>query len=420
MILFVCCKSVPTETVSVPIDTQNNPDCEKTAGKTAVTENTTVIETQKINSDNLPSSLPVTLPTSLADELELTFCGDIMAHTVNYSMTNYDRIYDDIRPLLINDDITFGNFETPVDDNLPMSAYPRFNVHMTYLESAIRGGFDALSLANNHSNDQGLDGIKATVLVTQSMKDTASFSGLRNNETDAMVPQIIRRKGWTILFLSVTEILNSYDKAGKLVYYVSPKHKEREAFLQEIRKFRKENPCDLFVLSIHLNETEYGRVVSEEKKEWFKQLCEAGVDVVWGHHPHVMQGWEQATVTGRPVLYLYSMGNFISGQRKTPDISAPDAFREYTGDGVIMKVRLVRVANDSTDSVNAGKIVMHVVPVPVTNYTDPDGDVLVKLFSRSFIDGLSPILHNYYLKRYSLMYAYLPLLPVEPVTGILQ
>jgi len=393
MILIVCCKSLQTESKSVSVETQ-------------IKEKTVTNETAN--------------KSVLNDILELTFCGDIMAHTVNYSMTNYDRIYDDIRPLLINDDITFGNFETPVDDHLPLSTYPRFNVHVPYMKSAIRGGFDALSLANNHSNDQGADGIQATIIVAESMKDTVIVSGLRKKETDAMVPQIIHKKGWSILFLSVTEILNSYDKSGKLIYFVSPKQKEREAFLQDIIRFRKENPCDLFVLSIHLNEAEYGRVVTAEKKEWFKQLSEAGVDVVWGHHPHVMQGWEQTTISGRPVLYLYSMGNFISGQRFSPDISSPEAFREYTGDGVIMKVQLVRDIPDATGDQSAPTLEMHINPVPVTNFTDPDGNVLVKLFTRSFIDGLPPVLHDYYLKRYSLMYGYLPLLPVVPVTGILQ
>jgi len=384
IILIVCCKSVQTESKPLPLETH--------------------IEEK----------------TVLHEILELTFCGDIMAHTANYSMKNYDRIYDDIRSLLTNDDITFGNFETPVDDKLPLSTYPRFNIHTSYMKSAIQGGFDAFSLANNHANDQGINGINATNTVTESLKDAVIVSGLRKKETDAMAPQIIHKKGWTILFLSVTEILNSYDKAGKLVYYVSPKQTDREVFLQDLIRFRKENPCDLFILSIHLNETEYGRVVSTEKKEWFKQLAASGVDVVWGHHPHVMQGWEQTTISGRPVLYLYSMGNFISAQRLSPNIGSPEAVREYTGDGVIMKVQIVRDIPDATADKSAYTIEMHITPVPVTNYTDPDGDILVKLFNRSFIDGLPPVLHDYYAKRYSLMYGYLPLLPVEPVTGILK
>jgi poly-gamma-glutamate synthesis protein (capsule biosynthesis protein) len=289
------------------------------------------------------------------------------------------------------------------------------------MKSAIRGGFDAFSLANNHANDQGTKGINATNAVAESLN--VAVSGLRKKENDVMVPTIIHKKGWTILFLSVTEILNSYDKAGKLVYYIPPTQAGREIFLQEISKFRKENPCDLFILSIHLNEVEYGRVVSKEKKEWFAQLGAAGVDVVWGHHPHVMQGWEQTTISGRPVLYLYSMGNFISGQRSSPNLGSPGAYREYTGDGVMMKVELVREITDAagTVGINTARLTeMRVDPVAVTNFTAPDGEVVVKLFTRSFIDGLSPVLRAYYLKRYSLMSGYLPLLPVTPVTGILE
>jgi poly-gamma-glutamate synthesis protein (capsule biosynthesis protein) len=85
--------------------------------------------------------------------LVLTFAGDIMAHTVNFMMDDYRRIYEDLRPVLTADDLSFGNLETPVADSLPMSTFPSFNVHSAYLRAAVDGGFDVFSLANNHAND---------------------------------------------------------------------------------------------------------------------------------------------------------------------------------------------------------------------------------------------------------------------------
>ena len=97
--------------------------------------------------------------STLPDSIELTFAGDIMAHTENWSMSDYSRIYQDVSSLLRNDDLTFANFETPVSNSLPLSTYPRFNVHSSYLDAAVEAGFDVFSLANNHSNDQGLAGV---------------------------------------------------------------------------------------------------------------------------------------------------------------------------------------------------------------------------------------------------------------------
>ena len=59
---------------------------------------------------------------------------------------------------------------------------------------------------------------------------------------------------------------------------------------------REENPCDIFILSLHLNEAEYGLKVLDSKKTWFKALAQAGIDVVWANHPHVLQDWELSEV----------------------------------------------------------------------------------------------------------------------------
>lgn len=346
-----------------------------------------------------------------------------MAHTVNYAMPSYDRIYDDVRPILISDDLTFGNFEAPVDDDLPMSTYPRFNVHSPYLAAAISGGFDVFSLANNHSNDQGVEGILGTLAsVAKTGGSSQAFSGLRNAREEAIRPVIIRKKGWTVLFLAVTEILNSYDAAGKLVYYVAPTEKGRALFLQDLAGMRKENPCDVFVLSMHSNEPEYVRTESDAKKKWFEDLAASGVDIVWGHHPHVMQGWKDVAVRDgdgreRPVLFMYSMGNFISGQRFEPNREDPGAPREYTGDAVLLRVRLER---KPIRGASAGFSGMTVRPVPVTNWNDPRGGVVVRRFTGDFMRKLPPVWQKYYSARYDLMRSCQPLLPAIPVTGILE
>ena len=133
------------------------------------------------------------------DSLTLSFAGDIMAHTVNFNMKNYDKIYDDVRSLLLGDDLTFGNLESPVAGDLPLSTYPRFNVHIPYLQAAISGGFDVFSLANNHSNDQGIAGIGGTWSSLAALPSDVYYSGLKKNSTDGFQPVLIRKNGWKIL-----------------------------------------------------------------------------------------------------------------------------------------------------------------------------------------------------------------------------
>ncbi len=349
--------------------------------------------------------------------LVLTFTGDIMAHSVNFNMDDYDLIYRDVRERLRSDDITFGNLEMPVDDTRPLSTWPRFNVHRNYLEAAISAGFDSFSLANNHSNDQGAKGIAATLSAFTHISRDRSFpnlvyhSGLRSARGERMRPVMIERRGWRVLFLAVTEILNSFDSSKDFVYYVAPNEASRAAFLSEIARMRAENPCDVFVLSIHCNEPEYVREPSADKRRWFRDLAEAGADVVWGNHPHVMQPWEivRAGDRDRDSLLMYSMGNFISGQRHELNMDNPCAPREYTGDSALIRVTFRE--SGTRFSVEA---------VPVTNYVDRKAGVVVREFSGTFVDTLSPALRRYYEKRYALMASYLPLLPLRPDTAILE
>ena len=374
--------------------------------------------------------------SSIPAALQLTFAGDLMAHAVNFNMSAYDLIYTDVEKILHNDDLSFVNIETPVCDALPLSTYPCFNVHTPYLRAAIGAGFDVLSLANNHTNDHGkigIDGTLAAVRTVQKERYASEisprlliFSGLKDSDNDRIQVTPLVYKGWNILFCSVTEILNSYDSSKDRLYYSAPTKQGRSALISLIKEARKRYPCDLFILGLHLNEPEYVRTVSEAKKAWFKQLGEAGVDIIWAHHPHVMQSWEIITVE-RPLLLrkaastgytgisdlkeaavseqckvfcMYSMGNFISGQRWHTRYDEPAFYREYTGDAVLLQLTCTRN--------KAGRADFSVLPMLITQYNEPEYPV-VKRFTQDWIETLGEKEKKYFKKRFELMNEYLPI-----------
>ena len=360
--------------------------------------------------------------------LVLTFAGDLMAHTVNFNMNEYDLIYKAVEKILHSDDLSFVNIETPVCDALPLSTYPCFNVHTPYLRAAVQAGFDMLGFANNHTNDHGTTGIDGTLtsvrtvqkerLAADVLPPFLAFSGLKDSVTDSIQVTPLSYKGWNILFCSVTEILNSYDSSKNRLYYSAPTKQGRAALLAIIKEARNRYPCDLFVLGLHLNEPEYGRTVSNAKKAWFKQLGEAGIDIIWAHHPHVMQSWETITVE-RPLLLpdaasdsavviseqckvfcMYSMGNFISGQRWHTRYDEPAFYREYTGDAVLLQLTCMRN--------KAGRADFSVLPLLITQYNEPEYPV-VKRFTQDWIETLGEKEKKYFKKRFELMQEYLPL-----------
>ena len=124
------------------------------------------------------------------DTITLLFAGDIMAHNVNYYISDYPKIWRDVKYLIEPCDLAFANIEAPIDNTQKWQTYPNFNMPQAFVEAAVDAGFDVFSLCNNHTNDQGLNGIKETVksaerLVNRSKEKNENiyFSGLKDGKT---------------------------------------------------------------------------------------------------------------------------------------------------------------------------------------------------------------------------------------------
>ena len=330
-----------------------------------------------------------------ADEggLSLTFVGDIMAHNVNYLMKDYSDIYKDVKEYFLHDDLSFGNLEFPVVQDLPLSTYPQFNVHRNYVRAAIDAGFDVFSLANNHTRDRGEEEVLKTlaslVVLKEERKGGIYYSGIRGNVTRPFAPVMIRRNGFRIGFLAATQFLNIAQKQPRINVVDYRNKKETAAFLKWIASIAPH--YDLFVFSYHGDE-EFKLKPNPVKQNFFRDLVRAGVHIVWGHHPHVIEPYETITVNGHRRLIMYSMGNFISGMAYPYPPTRPEAIRSYVGDGMILPVRAVW-GRDGDADVIPGE------PVFIAAYREPDNDVVVRKLETLAASELPGKWQSYYQKR---------------------
>lgn len=274
-------------------------------------------------------------PAAGPPSLVLSFVGDIMHHELNAAMPDYDRLYDAVRELLLIDDLSFANIEFPVDPMRPPAGYPIFNGTVAYVEAAIRAGFDAFSLANNHTFDLRAPGVNATRLV---FNELAANYGVFHNGIRATVgapvePAEIAHRGWRIGFVSITSFSNLGGGANwfHLVDYTSPAARQR--FLAQVRGWSEE--FDLLVVGVHAG-IEYVMMPADHKVEFFREIADAGAHVVWGHHPHVLQPWE---LRGHAII-IYSAGNFVSAQRRYQSPWVPAGRWAPTGDTAVYQVRV--------------------------------------------------------------------------------
>lgn len=325
--------------------------------------------------------------------ITLLFAGDVMAHNVNYNMKDYNIIWDGVRDTVQECDLAFANLEAPLDATKPGSNYPNFNMPVSYAQAAIDAGFNVFSLTNNHTNDQELSGIKETIKSTNKLKlsekekgNNIYFAGVKEKSSDPYTYELIEKDGWTILFLPMTEVLNR-PLANQYINYVNSSSTKRKEFIAFCKQLREDNPCDLFILSWHANEPEYTRVVTESQENFYQELLEAGVDVVWANHAHIIKDRKVMInqETKATKIIMYANGNTISGQRTKPDLKNdnPIGERDNTGDGLFYKVTFAKQKKTNqvyfVDSEN----------IFITTYITPEKNYVIHRIDDDFITYLN-------------------------------
>lgn len=346
-------------------------------------------------------------PSRALPPIVLSFAGDLMHHDRNRDMPNYDRLYDSVRELLLLDDLSFVNVEFPVDPSREPDGYPIFNGSIGYMEAAIRAGLDVFALANNHTYDLRLPGVLATETVFRNLeaRHGVAWNGIPSVPRGAIAgdaspgarseidPTTILHRGWTIGFVSVTAFSNvgrSYPHIHLVDYFRSD---QREAFLGDVEAWSRE--YDLLVVAVHAG-NEYVTEPVAHKREFFRELADAGADIVWGHHPHVLQPWESRD--GR--LVLYSAGNFVSAQRRYQNPFSIRGRWAPTGDTTIYQLRV--------EPAPAEPRVTAVATPSFTMYDHPVHGLVLREFPEVLaIDSLSPDWRRFYEEREQIMRSFL-------------
>ncbi|MFR7872502.1 CapA family protein [Peptoniphilus sp. HMSC062D09] len=245
-------------------------------------------------------------------EVKILAMGDMIFHqpiVKNYrSNDTYDftPIFANISADINEADLALANFEGSVNSNRKLSGFPLFNFPKETIYSLKIAGFDALSTANNHALDTGLDGIGETISHIRE-------SGMKNFGTlteDGDKGIIIEKNGIKIGLISFTDTLNGMDSLmrGK-EYSVNTFAQDVKSDIQNL----KDN-SDIVIVYPHWG-NEYQLVPNERQIFLKEMLQESGADIILGSHPHVLQRYEVEDKNNKKYFTIYSMGNALSNQR---------------------------------------------------------------------------------------------------------
>ncbi|MDR2521569.1 MAG: CapA family protein [Spirochaetaceae bacterium] len=226
---------------------------------------------------------------------------------------DFHGIYTPVLPLVQGADIAFVNQETLIAGRrFGLSGYPTFNGPPEVGEALVRAGFDVVNHATNHAMDKGEAAVYA-VLDFWDKHPAVRVLGLRRNETDE-AGVIIEKKHIKTGWLAYTYGTNGIPLPKDKPYLVSLINTERMA--REIDRLRP--LCDFLVVSMHWGE-EYQHAPSKRQLELAEFLAAHNVDLVLGHHPHVVQPARTfARPFGGETLVFFSLGNFFSSQKEFP------------------------------------------------------------------------------------------------------
>ncbi len=241
--------------------------------------------------------------------------GDALIHKGVYEAARTGKKQFDFRPMfrLVKErvqahDIAFYNQETILGGvALGLSTYPCFNSPQEVGDGMLDAGFNLVSLANNHTLDRGEKAILASHEYWAG-QDGVLTAGSYASQEDRETPRLVEVNGITCAFLAYTTLTNGLRAPKGKEYYLSVY--DKEAVEEDVKRAREEK-ADVVVVSMHWG-SEYVFTPGAQQKEIAGHLASLGVNLVVGHHPHVVQPVRMVKDT----LVIYSLGNFISAQKE--------------------------------------------------------------------------------------------------------
>jgi gamma-polyglutamate biosynthesis protein CapA len=199
--------------------------------------------------------------------------------------------------LLAPNSAIVGNFEASMAlPHVPTPAlHMRFSVAEKNLAPLREAGFTHLSLANNHSLDYGVEGYENTVSLLQQH----SLSVFGHNQTlgEHSISYVKTPRG-TVALIGIN--------ASQQI----PSKRDLTFLLNEAGK-----ESDLQIAYVHWGE-EYEPIHSRAQELLATELVAGGIDLIVGHHPHVVQDID--VVNG--VVVFYSLGNYVFDQYFEPEV----------------------------------------------------------------------------------------------------
>lgn len=239
--------------------------------------------------------------------VNLTFAGDVIFSGKVQSLLEkegYDYPYAYVRDRFKNDDLTVINLETPVTALSTTGADKSFVFKSSpkALGPLKDAGVDIVNLANNHTLDQGIEGLLDTIANLDHVG--LEHVGAGKDASAAYAPVYAERKGVKIAVIGVSRVLPESNWAAGTDHPGAASAYDPEAAASAVEAAKKN--ADVVVAIVHWGK-ERVDMPDDNQTTLAHRMIDAGADLIIGGHAHVLQGFEQ--YKGKWIAY--GTGNFI-------------------------------------------------------------------------------------------------------------
>ena len=230
-----------------------------------------------------------------------------------------EKPFEAVKKIFKDSDLALVNLETALFDEKPTwwKKYPlpseNYQLQLVSptdsVQHLVDAGINCVSLANNHSDDAGLEGFESTQKV---LDDAGILHSGTCPKGDPFAPTLFDINNKKIAFFSITFKRNFGNDWGNVSDYpIEPLASidgapAYEKFLERVEQCRSEHPDAFIITSVH-----WGEQWSEKVGVWQEivavNIIDAGTNCLVGHHPHVLQ----KVALYKDAVIFFSLGNFL-------------------------------------------------------------------------------------------------------------
>lgn len=371
--VLICCVAITVTAVGLALSGVFDRDTIQTDGSdTATTTGTT-------------GTTKPSVPVKIASATILS-TGDIMVHEPQLDGAkvpgkeewDFSAFFKEVDTYFGAADFSVANLETTFagNENRKFSGYPIFNTPDSLIDAIKASGLSMVLTSNNHCYDTGSTGLARTQQVLK--EKGVTYTGTRTTEEEAVytVQDINGIRVGMVAYTYETSRTNGVKAINGLTVkteatnlinsfsydYLDDFYAEVDTVLADMKK----DGAEATVFYIHWG-NEYQTTENSWQNKIAQALCNKGVDVIVGGHPHVVQPIEMLTAENgdHQTVCLYSAGNAVSNQRQERMTSCPSG---HTEDGLLFYCTF--------DKYSDGKVVLSavdIIPTWVDKYAGGSG-----------------------------------------------